>query len=179
MGIFEDIQQKETMKIYYETLTEAVTPISVSFSFPEERIELRSFNGSIYKAEKKDGSNYYTIDGEITFEYSDICDRCALGTVISGSGTIQIHAVPGAAEDKPEFCELSDEDCDYYLTHPDFIDLYNILRQETFLMLPAKIVCEKCDDYVDLTEDYNDCDIKAETGNTMGFLSKLLVKEGK
>jgi uncharacterized metal-binding protein YceD (DUF177 family) len=177
---------KEVMNIYYETLTEAVTPISVSFSFPEERIELKSFNGSIYKAEKKGGGDCYTIDGEITFEYSGICDRCALDTVISGSGSLRIQAVPGAlkdkpelCEDKPELCELSDEDCDYYLTHPDFIDLYNILRQETYLMLPAKTVCEKCDDYVDLTEDYNDCDIKTETGNNMGVLSKLLVKEGK
>jgi uncharacterized metal-binding protein YceD (DUF177 family) len=167
------------MKIYYETLTEAVTPINVSFSFLEERIELKSFNGSIYRAEKKDGGHYYTIDGEITFEYSGICDRCASDTVISGSGSLRVQALPAGDAAEPELCELSDEDCDYYLTHPEFIDLYNILRQETYLMLPAKTVCEKCDDYVDLTEDYNDCDIKTETENTMGVLSKLLVKEGE
>jgi uncharacterized metal-binding protein YceD (DUF177 family) len=153
------------MKIYYEDLTEYVTPVEFSASFPEERIELKSFKGNIYKAEKKEGGYYYTLAGDVVFEHSGVCDRCAADTIIKVSGNLTVLAVPGdkPPETEPGPYQLSDEECDWYITHIDYINLYNIFRQETYLMLPAKIACENCVDFVDIVEEFDD-DYRPDSG---------------
>jgi uncharacterized metal-binding protein YceD (DUF177 family) len=163
------------MKIYYDNLTEQAVPIECTASFPEEHIELKSFKGEVYKAENlKDGGNYYVLTGDLVFEYSSICDRCATDAVITGNGNIQVYAIPEkeTAADPAVLYQISDEEVDFYLTPPDHIDLDNILRQETYLLLPSKFVCENCEDFVDIVEEYDDVGIsRSDFGEILeGFL---------
>ncbi|MDR2401276.1 MAG: hypothetical protein LBD73_06465 [Deferribacteraceae bacterium] len=168
------------MKIYYDNLTESVTPVEFSASFPDEQIELKSFSGNIYKTEKKNGGHYYTLSGEAVFEYSGICDRCTGETVVSVGGNIQIYLTPEAADggaDSSSLYELSDEECDYYITHPDYMDLHNILRQETYLMLPGKITCDNCEEFVDIVEYDDAIEHGGGKNNKMEILLKKRLEE--
>ncbi|MDR2104952.1 MAG: DUF177 domain-containing protein [Deferribacteraceae bacterium] len=147
------------MKIYYEDIIEA-TPLSVEFAaaFPEEQIDLKNFKGAVTKLRNAGGGYLFSLTGELTFEYSGVCDRCAAQTIITGSGNIQLYALP-QREPAPVGSapyQLSDEEADTYITMPDYIDLHDILRQEAYLMLPAKIVCENCEDFVDIVEEFDD-----------------------
>ena len=130
------------MKIFYEKIEDDGLQIETSFSFTEESDEFEkvTFTGNIIKT-----GDVYTLSGDMEVKFSCPCDRCLEPVEM----TFKEHIVQGVSPigEYPETSSddegLSDDEAGLYVTHTDYIDVDEFLREEAILLIPVKRLCKE------------------------------------
>lgn len=131
------------MKIYYEQIKEDGLELDLSFSFTDgdDSFNIKSFHGRVDKA-----GDAYVVTGRLNLEFSCPCDRCLEPVNLDLSEDLVMTLSPlGEYPEMENNGEdgLSDEEAGMYVTPVDHFDLQELLREESFLLVPEKRLCRE------------------------------------
>ncbi|MEF3254654.1 MAG: DUF177 domain-containing protein [Deferribacterales bacterium] len=125
------------MKIFFEQIKLDGKQIDTSFEFNVDDITffIKHFIGKIYPVKKG-----YILDGDIELSITDKCDRCLKEFNENFHERITVEIVNDKPSEEIEL-ELEDEDMGYYIVKEDFVNIHEILYQESLLIRPIKRLC--------------------------------------
>ena len=163
------------MRIYFEQIADEGKEFSFNSSF--------NVDGTIYDVVLFSGiinsvGEGFLLDGEISVNITDSCDRCLTVFTESFSSKVRVEILKESKSSEEAEVELTDEDMGLYVVHEDFIDLENIMTQEAVLLRPYKRVCrDDCKGLcpgcgVDL--NFEGCSCKKEIDDRWKALSVLM-----
>ncbi|WP_022851340.1 YceD family protein [Limisalsivibrio acetivorans] len=142
------------MKLYFESINEEGKELEteLSFEFDEGTFERVAFSGSIYPLDSK--NEEFFLDGRLDSEVVLTCDRCLKKRKLNLGEQVRVRVLAGTLKIEGEEIELSDEDAGTYEGAADHIDLHEILKQESLLLLPMKVTCdEDCAEELPIEEE--------------------------
>lgn len=167
----------EGMRIFFEQIKLDGNLIETSFEFDVDEISfsVKKFKGKIYPIK-----GAYILEGDISLTINDKCDRCLKIFHDDFEEKITVEIVRNKLIDGDDEV-LNDEDMGYYSITEDFIDIHEILYQESVLLRPMKRVCsEECKGLCPTCgKDLNleRCDCSKELDDRWKALTKLLQKQ--
>jgi uncharacterized protein len=131
------------MRLYFEKITEEgrLIEFSDNFSVGDTLYNNVGFTGQIYPV-----GDSYILSGDLSATISDKCDRCVevFDEKVSAGIVVEITRIQDT-ESSEEEKELSDDDMGLYFVEEDYIDLEEIIAQESVLLRPIKRLCfEDC-----------------------------------
>jgi len=165
------------MKIFFEQIKQDgnIIETCLEFNIDDVTFSIKNFKGKLYPLKKG-----YILDGDIKLAISDKCDRCLkiFDEEFNEHITVEIIRELPAVDDIDTEKELEEEDLGFYHIKEDFIDIHEILYQESVLIRPMKRLCsEDCKGICpvcgnNLNEDR--CNCTKSLDNRWEALAKLL-----
>lgn len=165
------------MRIYFEKIKEEGNYLDFSdtFTMGDSDRSRAAFAGSIYPV--KDN---FIFKGKLTLNIEDKCDRClnAFSEEISNDIVIEISREKKEATE--EEIELNDEDMGLYFVEKDYLDIGEVIFQESVLLNPIKKICDdNCEGLCQICGtnlNYESCDCEESIDGRWAVLEKLLKK---
>lgn len=130
------------MKIFFDQIKQDGNTVNTSFEFNVDDVSftIQNFEGKLYPIKKG-----YILDGELKLVISDKCDRCLNRFEEVFNEHLTVEIVREVLIDDEEEKELEDDDMGFYHIKEDFINIHEILFQESVLLRPMKRLCsEEC-----------------------------------
>lgn len=142
------------MIIVYNEIEDDILSLSTSFSFEDgsDKVDVKSFDGELFKVE----DNAYYLKGSADVVYTSECDRCGNPAIIDMSVDISINIEPGTLLSEQNEHEMNDDDGEIFFSDADSLDLHELLRQEIILQFPTKKICgPDCEGFEEYNKDSN------------------------